>query len=88
MRARRLPVLDLYIADDESVVLVGDRVIALSGRATAALLSVEAEWTPEDTVVSELLVALGEPPAGVSLADVTRATLDELARLGLLELDR
>jgi hypothetical protein len=88
MRARRLPVLDLYVADDECVVFVGDQVIALSSRATAALLSVEAEWTPEDAVMSALVAALGDPPAGLSLVATTRATLDELERTGLVELDK
>ena len=87
MRARRLPVLDLYVDDDECVVFVGDQVIALSSRATAALLSVDAEWTEAEAVVSALHVALGDPPPGLSLVDTTRSTLDELAQAGLVEIE-
>ena len=86
MRASREVVHDVYDAGDECVVFVGDQVLALSARATAALRAVGPDATAEEDVSAALLEILGEPPEGTSLHEATRGTLTELADLGIVRL--
>lgn len=88
MRARRLEVLDEYVEEDEAVVFVGGRVVALSALATMALFSVGAEWTEAAVVEVALVGKFQEPPPGTDPAAVTHNTLLSLAQLGLLELEK
>ena len=86
MRARRLPVIDEYVEDDQVVVFVDGRVVALSPLATAALFSVGVAWTDVTAVSAELVARFGEPPGDSDPMEVTHTTLESLAGLQLVEL--
>ncbi|GAA2126915.1 hypothetical protein GCM10009843_25760 [Nocardioides bigeumensis] len=76
---------DVYDDGDECVVFVGDDVLALSVRATAAYRAVSGGHGSVEGVARALQEALGEPPPDVALLDVTNETLRELAEIGLIK---
>ena len=85
MKVRRRPAIDEYVEDDQAVVFVDGRVVTLSLLATAALISVGADWTEADSVAAELVARFGEPPQGSDPAVMTRTTLESLVAIGLLD---
>ena len=85
MRYSTTPVHDVYDEGEECVVFVGDDVLALSIRATAAYRAVSSGRGSVEDVAHALQEALGDPPPDVALLDVTDDTLRELAELGLIE---
>ena len=85
MRYSTTAVHDVYDDGDECVVFVGDDVLALSVRATAAYRAVSGGGGSGEDVAQALQEALGEPPPDVALMDVTNDTLRELAEIGLIE---
>jgi hypothetical protein len=86
MMARRLPVVDWYVGDEESAVLSRDQVVVLSAMATDMLRTLDEDaWIGANEVSQALVAAFGEPPDGSAEAHV-RAALEELAGLGLVAL--
>jgi hypothetical protein len=79
-------VLDEYVDEDEIVLFVEGKVVALSALATAALFAVESEWTDSATIAAHLEGRFGEPPVGVDALEVAESTLRSLAELAIVEL--
>jgi hypothetical protein len=87
VRYSTAPVHDVYDDGEECVVFVGDDVLALSVRATAAYRAVSGGRRSVQEVADALRDALGEPPPGVELLDSTLATLRELTEIGLFQIE-
>ncbi|WP_457191261.1 hypothetical protein [Nocardioides sp. P5_E3] len=77
--------IDRYVEDDRSVVMVDEHVLVLSPMATAILEAVpDGALVPLAAVIDHLVAAFG-PPEGVEAADViTRAQVGELTACGVL----
>jgi hypothetical protein len=84
MRARRRALLDSYVEQGQAVVFVDGRVATLSPLATAVLLAVAPDWT-ETHAIAAALTSFDPPPDDDGAA--LRRVLDELAGLGVVELD-
>lgn len=84
MKVRRLPVIDEYVEDGRSAVLVQGRVFALSEVGTSVLALLDESWTPVSQLESDLEQAIGSPEEG-SLSEALEPFLDELASHGLIE---
>ena len=87
MRLRRGEIVDWYVEDGESAVLVEDHVLVLSRLATRLLEDLGSDWVSIDVVVERLVDHFGEPPAGGADA-MARETIDVLAEWGLVVLDQ
>ena len=85
MRARRVPLHDVYVEGEECVVFLDGVVRSLSARACHALAAVGESWTEDVDVALRLAAALGSPPAGLPVLMAARGTLLELADEGLVE---
>ena len=85
MRFARVPVVDEYTEDGETVVLLDDgRVLALT-EVPSAVLALLAGGSREVTeLTGELVAQFGEPPAEGGSEGVVRSVLDELSELGLV----
>ena len=81
-----MPLRDQYVDDEESAVMVGDEVIALSALATSILALVPEEGTTSDFLGQALEDRYGPPERGVDALRVTELALADLERVGLLEL--
>lgn len=86
MNVRRLPVLDEYVEDGRSAVLLEGRVFALSEIGTSVLALLDESWTPVPQLESDLEQAIGAPEEG-SLSEALAPFLDELVSHGLIERD-
>ncbi|WP_110239367.1 PqqD family peptide modification chaperone [Nocardioides gilvus] len=86
MKVRRLPVIDEYVEDGRSAVLVKGRVFALSEVGTAVLALLDEEWTAVPQLEADLEEAIGAPEDG-SLSEALAPFLDELVSHGLVERD-
>ena len=86
VRARRLPVIDEYVEDDEVVVFVDGQVVALSALATTALFAVGAAWTDATAVAADAGGQVRRAAAGTDPLAMTLSTLHTLADVGLVEL--
>jgi hypothetical protein len=65
MRVERVPVVDEYVEDGESVLLLPDgQVVALSALATAALAVLSDGRAADETEVARALVEEFGPPPG------------------------
>jgi hypothetical protein len=85
VKVRRVPLVDEYVEDGESAVLVGDRVLVLSPLATTVLSLLGEEWTEVSWVAERLAMDFGAPVRD----DTERATIRALWHLseqGLLVL--
>jgi hypothetical protein len=86
-RARRLPIVDVYVEDGRAAVYAGNgEVIALSELATWAWSALPEEWTPVADLAAELVAEFGEPE-GLDPLVATEATLRTLSDHGLAEVD-
>jgi hypothetical protein len=85
MTVTRVPVVDEYSEDGETVVLLDDgRVIALTAVPSAVLSLVDGGATEHERLTAELVALFGEPPGGSSPEAAVHAVLDHLSELGLL----
>jgi hypothetical protein len=84
--ARRAPALvDFYRRDGESVVMAGTIVVRLPALSTFIVESV-AGWTSITDLAASLTDQFGPPPRTTSAFAVTKAAVQELTDLGILEL--
>ena len=86
MRVHRLPLRDQYFDEEESAVMVGDEVIALSALATSILALVPDEGTTSDFLGQALEDRYGPPPSGVDALQATEMALSDLKSVGLVQL--
>jgi hypothetical protein len=87
MRLRRGEIVDWYVENGESAVLVEDHVLVLSRLATRLLEDVGSDWVSIDVVVGRLVDHFGEPPSG-GADTLALETIDVLAEWGLVVLDQ
>ena len=86
-RARRLPIVDVYVEDGRAAVYAGNgEVIALSELATWAWSALPEEWTQVADLADGLVAEFGEPE-GLDPLVATEATLRTLSDHGLAEVD-
>ena len=86
MRVHRVPLRDQYVEEEESVVMVGDVVIALSALATSILALVPDEGTTSDLLGLALEDWYGPPPPGMDALTTTEMALADLKSAGLVRL--
>lgn len=86
MKVRRLPVIDEYVEDGRSAVLVQGKVFALSEIGTSVLALLGEEWITLEQLESGLEETIGAPEEG-SLSEALAPFLDELASHQLIERD-
>lgn len=77
MKARRRPVLDEYVEEGESALLLNDQVVVVSPLGTTLLAAMDEEWVGVPHLSAALLNVYGPPPEG----DVESATVDALRAL-------
>ena len=83
-RVRRLPVLDEYVEDGHSAVLLQGQVLALSAIATAVLALLSEEWSSTVELLERVEVEIGAPEDGET-AGALDAVLNELVGHALVE---
>lgn len=86
MKVRRLPVIDEYVEDGRSAVLVEGQVFALSEVGTSVLALLGEEWTEVPHLEAALEEAVGVPEEG-TLSAALAPFLDELVSHRLIERD-
>jgi hypothetical protein len=86
MRVRAVPPTDRIDHEGEAVVLIDDQVVRLSALATT-LLDLAATWRASEDLTAALVAAFGPPPDGADPGHATALVLEQLAALGLLEVD-
>ncbi|GGD15107.1 PqqD family peptide modification chaperone [Nocardioides daphniae] len=86
VNVRRLPVIDEYVEDGRSAVLVEGRALTLSEIATYVLSRIDEEWTAYDALVATVEEEVGAPPEG-STGEALEQLLRDLAGHHLVELD-
>lgn len=84
MKVRRLPVIDEYVEDGRSAVLVQGKVFALSEVGTSVLELLGDEWTTVEQLEAGLEETVGVPEEG-SLSAALAPFLDELVSHRLIE---
>lgn len=85
MRARRAALHDVFRRGDESVVMAGANVVRLSALATYVVDQLP-DWRTADELVPALVDHFGAPAEGSAVGYV-EATLSELARLKIVEVE-
>lgn len=83
-RVRRLPVLDEYVEDGRSAVLLPGQVLTLSEIATAVLALLGDEWSSFSDLVVAVESEIGAPDGG-GTAEALSGVLDELVTRTLVE---
>lgn len=87
MRARRLDVVDAYVADGRAAVYTTHgMVVLLSELATSAWTALGEEWVEAGEVAQRLVVEFGDPGPGEA-EQLTEGALRSLAEMALVELD-
>lgn len=84
MKVRRLPVIDEYVEDGRSAVLVQGQVFALSEVGTSVMALLGDEWTEVTQLEADLEATIGAPEES-SLSEALAPFLDELVSHQLLE---
>lgn len=84
VKVRRLPVIDEYVEDGRSAVLVQGKVFALSEVGTSVLALLGEEWTTVEQLEAGLEETVGVPEEG-SLSEALAPFLDELVSHRLIE---
>ncbi|QCX26752.1 hypothetical protein [Nocardioides jishulii] len=85
-RVRRLPVIDEYVEDGRSAVLVEGHALTLSEIATYVLSCLGEEWSAYDALVATVEAEVGAPAEG-STSEALEQVLRDLAGHRLVELD-
>lgn len=80
MNVRRAMLVDLYVEDDRSVVMVDERVLGLSPLATTVLEAVPDGTSASVSALTELVVAtFGPPEEPGSAEEIVRQQVWDLA---------
>lgn len=85
-RVRRLPVIDEYLEDGRSAVLLEGRALTLSEVPTVVLGLLGEEWADLDDLASRVEEQIGSPPDG-TVRDALDPLLADLAEHGLVEVE-
>ena len=85
-RVRRVPVIDEYVEDGRSAILLPGQVLTLSEVATAVLALMGLEWSSVADLVVAVETEIGAPD-GISTHEALGSVLDDLAGHGLVELE-
>lgn len=85
-KVRRLPVIDEYLEDGRSAVLLEGRALTLSEVPTLVLSLLKETWTDLDDLAPRVEEQVGAPP-GSTVRDALDPLLADLAEHGLVEVD-
>lgn len=85
-RVRRLPVIDEYLEDGRSAVLLEGRALTLSELPTLVLGLLGEAWRDLDEVAERIEELVGAPEDG-TVAEALDRLLDDLASHGLVEVE-
>lgn len=85
-RVRRVPVVDEYVEDGRSAVLLDGRALTLSELPTLVLALLGDGWTELAALVPRVEELVGSPEGG-TVTEALTALLTDLAEHGLVELD-
>ncbi|MBE7323852.1 hypothetical protein IEQ44_04210 [Nocardioides sp. Y6] len=83
-RVRRLPVIDEYVEEGRSAVLVEGRALTLSEVPTLVLGLLDDSWRDLDDLAPQVEELVGAPEVG-TLGEALEALMADLASHGLVE---
>lgn len=85
-RVRRVPVIDEYVEDGRSAVLLAGRALTLSEVPTLVLGLLDGGWTEVDGLAERVASLVGAPENG-TVRDALAGLLADLADHGVVEVE-